>query len=69
MDSVFDKYGKAQEDGRFILDLNLLGYDKLLGGGKPSRAFIVKVAKVSNTAKEKIESAGGEVLSNEYNRE
>lgn len=69
LDSVFDKYGKAQEDGRFILDLNLLGYDKLLGGGKPSRAFTVKVAKVSNTAKEKIESAGGEVLSNEYNRE
>ncbi|HYZ51103.1 MAG TPA: uL15m family ribosomal protein, partial [Nitrososphaeraceae archaeon] len=39
-----------------------LGYDKLLGTGTPLGAYTLKVSKVSNSAKEKIEAAGGEVL-------
>ena len=69
LDSVFAKHGKVEKDGKVTLDLTSLGYDKLLGGGKPPGAFTIKVAKTSKTAKEKIESAGGEViLYNEYNR-
>ena len=62
LDSVFAKHGKADKAGKIVLDLASLGYDKLLGGGKPLGAFTLKVSKASNSAKEKIEAAGGEVL-------
>ena len=62
LDSVFAKHGKADKDGKIMLDLSTLGYDKLLGGGMPLGAFTLKVSKVSNSAKEKIEAAGGEVI-------
>ena len=65
LDSVVAKHGKVDEDGRVILDLTSLGYDKLLGGGKINSAFAVKVANISESAKEKIQQAGGEVFSNE----
>jgi large subunit ribosomal protein L15 len=65
LDSVVAKHGKVDEDGRVILDLKSLGYDKLLGGGKVNSAFAVKVANISESAKEKIQQAGGEVFSNE----
>jgi large subunit ribosomal protein L15 len=65
LDSVVAKHGKVDEDGRVILDLTSLGYDKLLGGGKVNSAFGVKVANISESAKEKIQQAGGEIFSNE----
>ena len=65
LDSVVAKDGKVDENGRVILDLTSLGYDKLLGGGKVNSAFAVKVANISESAKEKIQQAGGEVFSNE----
>lgn len=63
LDSVFLKHGKADKEGKVVLDLSSLGYDKLLGGGKPTGAYTVKVAKVSRNAKKSIEAIGGEVLS------
>jgi large subunit ribosomal protein L15 len=68
LDSVFAKHGKVDDNGQVILDLTSLGYDKLLGGGKPTGAFTIKVAKVSKSAKERIEAVGGEVISNEHDR-
>jgi large subunit ribosomal protein L15 len=62
LDSVFTKYGKVESNGKVILDLTSLGYDKLLGGGKPTGAFTVRVPRVSRIAKERIESIGGEVV-------
>ena len=68
LDSVFAKHGKVEKDGKVNLDLVSLGYNKLLGGGKITGAFAVRVSKISNKAKEKIESVGGEViLVNEHN--
>ena len=43
------------------VDLGALGYDKLLGSGKVSKPFQVKVPRASASAKEKIEAAGGKV--------
>ena len=68
LDSVFAKHGKVDDNGQVILDLSSLGYDKLLGGGRPAGAFTVKVANVSKSAKERIEAVGGEVISNEHDR-
>jgi large subunit ribosomal protein L15 len=65
LDSAFARHGKADEKGKVLLDLTSLGYDKLLGGGKVTGAYAIKVAKVSESAKSKIEAAGGEVLTNE----
>ena len=68
LDAVFAKHGK-EESGKVVLDLTSLGYDKLLVGGKIGGAFTVKVAKVSEKAKSKIEAAGGEVISDEHEAE
>jgi large subunit ribosomal protein L15 len=65
LDGVFAKHGKADEKGKVVLDLTSLGYDKLLGGGKINAAYAIKIAKISEAAKTKIEAAGGEVLTDE----
>ncbi len=66
LDSVVAKHGKVDQDGKVILDLTSLGYDKLLGGGKVNSAFTVKITRISASAKKKIQEAGGEVLTNEH---
>jgi large subunit ribosomal protein L15 len=68
LDSVFSKHVNVDYKGKVILDLTTLGYDKLLGRGKPNGAFIIKVSKVSKSAKERIESVGGEIISDEHDR-
>jgi large subunit ribosomal protein L15 len=69
LEAVFAKHGK-EENGKVVLDLTSLGYDKLLGGGKVTGAFAVKIEKISESAKAKIESAGGEVITeNEHTGE
>lgn len=56
------KYSKATEEGKIILDLDELGYGKLLGVGQVNAAFTIKIKKISKSAKDKINQAGGEVL-------
>jgi large subunit ribosomal protein L15 len=48
-------------DKKYVIDLTAMGYDKLLGSGKVTYAFEIKVAKSSKSAIEKIQSAGGKV--------
>ena len=70
LDAVFARHGKADESGRVILDLNSLGYDKLLGGGSITAAYMVKVDRVSESARSKIEATGGGIITDEqYNTE
>ena len=61
LDDLFSKFGK-EEGGKKIIDLTAAGFDKLLGGGKASNAYTVKVNQFTATAQEKIKSIGGEVL-------
>ena len=61
LDDLFSKFGK-EEGGKKIIDLVKAGYDKLLGGGKPSGTYTVKVRQFTARAEEKIKSVGGEVL-------
>ena len=65
LDSVFARHGSLIDNSKAFLDLTSLGYDKLLGGGKMGGAIGIKVAQFSASAKHKIESAGGEIFSNE----
>jgi large subunit ribosomal protein L15 len=64
------KYSKSGEDGKSVLDLGELGYEKLLGSGRVEAVFTIKVKQASKSAKDKITEAGGEVLTlNELNEE
>lgn len=65
LDSLFSRHGYLKENGKAYLDLTSLGYDKILGGGKLQGAISVKVKQFSRAARQKIESSGGEVISNE----
>jgi large subunit ribosomal protein L15 len=44
------------------IDLNKLGYEKLLGSGKVTNKLIVKVKSFTESAKQKIEAAGGKLI-------
>ena len=52
---------KKNSKGQYVLDLNSLGYDKLLGGGQVSSKFEVRINRISEKAREKVEGSGGEV--------
>ena len=59
------RFGDTSDQGKHILDLKSIGYDKLLGGGTLWKPMVLKVAKASSSAKQKVELAGGEVVLNE----
>ena len=44
------------------LDLTALGINKVLGRGSISVPLYIKVAEITNSAKEKIEEAGGSII-------
>jgi large subunit ribosomal protein L15 len=49
---------------KITLDLEKMGYDKLLGSGKISIPLAVKIPAWSKAAQQKIEAAGGEIITN-----
>jgi large subunit ribosomal protein L15 len=51
-----------KEKNKFLIDLESLGYTKLLGSGKVTKPLTVKIASCSESASQKIKAAGGEVL-------
>lgn len=64
------RFSETTSDGKVLLDLDKLKIGKVLGTGSINSALSIKVGKVSESAKNKILAAGGEVLlSNELNTE
>jgi len=62
VDSLLDgKQAEKTKEGVKI-NLNRLGYDKLLGKGKVTHLLIVQVDSCSKSAAEKIEEAGSKIL-------
>jgi large subunit ribosomal protein L15 len=54
--------GKAILSGKkYAIDLEAMGYDKLLGTGKVKHVLEIKVARSSKSAMEKVAGAGGKV--------
>lgn len=51
-----------KKQNKIFLDLESLGYDKLLGTGKVVKPMVVKVESYSESASRKLEEAGGEIL-------
>ncbi|MEM3769997.1 MAG: uL15 family ribosomal protein [Candidatus Bathyarchaeia archaeon] len=62
LEEIAEKCGGRTDEGKIFIDLNGLGYTKLLGSGKITKPLIVKVAFCSKSAAEKIEEIGGQVL-------
>lgn len=50
------------EDGKIVIDVTKMGITKVLGSGKVIRPIKLIAYKVSKSAKEKIEKAGGVVI-------
>ncbi len=51
-----------RKEKKIFLDLESLGYDKLLGTGEIAKPMLVKVASYSEAASRKLEEAGGQIL-------
>ena len=51
-----------KEDSYYSVELEKIGYNKLLGDGRVSMKFKIKTPYASKTAVEKIREAGGEVI-------
>ena len=62
LEEIAEKFKEKTEEGKILIDLESLGYTKLLGAGKVTKPLIVKVASCSKSAIEKIREAGGQVL-------
>ncbi len=66
LDELVDKLSMEKQlkkkQGKPFLDLEELGYQKLLGTGKITQAITVKVSSYSKSAARKIEEAGGLIL-------
>lgn len=50
-----------KEGGSFLLNLNELGVDKVLGKGRVDKPLIIKASEFSSKAEEKIKEAGGKL--------
>jgi large subunit ribosomal protein L15 len=69
LDEMAEKLQAKVENGKIFIDLESLGYTKLLGGGKITKPLIVKVAACSKSAEEKVQEAGGQVIIESKTRE
>jgi large subunit ribosomal protein L15 len=52
----------VRKEEKIFLDLENLGFDKLLGTGKISEPVVVKIGSYSEAASKKLEEAGGEIF-------
>jgi large subunit ribosomal protein L15 len=55
----FESFKSKEKDG--VIDLEMLGYHKLLSAGKVDKKFSIRVLDASASAIEKIKKAGGKV--------
>jgi large subunit ribosomal protein L15 len=65
LEELVDRLAKEQPEKKkkeAVLDLNKLGYNKLLGMGNITSSLLVKIASYSENAAKKIEKAGGQIL-------
>ena len=66
LDDLADKLESEKKlerkEKKIFLDLESLGYDKLLGTGEIIKPMLVKVASYSEAASRKLEEAGGQIL-------
>ncbi len=57
-----NKLGEIVQAGQNVIDLTAMGFTKLLGTGKITKALTITVPACSKTASEKIAAVGGKVI-------
>jgi len=62
LDRIAEKFSAEKQKDKSFIDLEGLGYTKLLGTGRITKPVVVKVASCSKTAAEKVKRAGGRIL-------
>jgi len=66
LDELIERMGAEgqleKKGGKVLLDLDRLGYDKLLGSGRITKPILVKVASHSEEAAKKVQEVGGQIL-------
>jgi large subunit ribosomal protein L15 len=62
LDEMAEKLSTRMEKNKFFIDLESLGYTKLLGTGSVTKPLIVKVPSCSSSTTRKIKEAGGQIL-------
>ena len=62
VDRIESETKLERQDKKIVLDLESLGFDKLLGTGAVTKPTIVKVGAYSESASRKLEEAGGEIF-------
>ncbi|HTX43994.1 MAG TPA: uL15 family ribosomal protein [Methanocella sp.] len=53
----------TEKDGAVTINLEELGFDKLLGNGRVSKKYVISVGTASASAKAKVEELGGQIIS------
>lgn len=61
-DNLIFKELIVEKDGFFEINLTEMGFDKLLGNCEVNRKYKITVKSTSKKSKERIESAGGEIV-------
>ncbi len=62
IEKLIKKNLAKKEGNTLLIDLNKLGFEKLLGSGELTKKFKVSVKSASKKAIEKIKKAGGEII-------
>jgi len=62
LDEIAEEVSTEKKKDKLFIDLEKLGYTKLLGKGEVTKPLIIKVSSYSKSAAEKIKEAGGQIL-------
>jgi large subunit ribosomal protein L15 len=62
IDKLLEKKLAEKADNKIKIDLEKIGYDKLLGSGKVTKSLIVEGKYFSKQAIQKLEEAGGQAI-------
>ena len=62
IDELVEKGAARREENKFIVDVSKIGVDKVLGGGKVTHPIEVIAKEFSESAKKKLEEAGGKAV-------
>ena len=67
VNQFLDQDKAVKKDKEIHINLQQLGYDKLLGRGQATHPLIIRVAEYSKSAEEKVKKAKGKILKAENN--
>ena len=65
LDELLERGIARREEDRVVIQLSKLGVGKVLGGGRVSRPLEIRASKITESARQKVERAGGKAVEGE----